>query len=148
MQLETLRKMYEHDGPFATVYFEARSPAEDAEHQLDLRWDDLRHRLAESGAPDTVLDQLDDAVRAPEQTFVHASGRVLVATTDGVVFDDAFEASQGAGATLLLEYDRPATNEAELVAAAIRTGANTELIDAEVDDGVAALLRFEAAPAN
>lgn len=66
MQLETLRKMYEHDGPFATVYFEARSPAEDAEHQLDLRWDDLRHRLAESGAPDTVLDQLDDAVRAPE----------------------------------------------------------------------------------
>lgn len=79
---------------------------------------------------------------------MHTSGRALVATTDGVVFDDAFEASQGAGATLLLEYDRPATNEAELVAAAIRTGANTELIDAEVDDGVAALLRFEAAPAN
>jgi hypothetical protein len=333
--------MYEHDGPFATVYFEARSPAEDAEHQLDLRWEDLRHWLAESGAPDTVLDQLDDAVRAPEQTSVHASGRVLVATTDGVLFDDAFDASQGAGdracwqeqpdlgdylrerqrfvrmlvviahqteaairqvhvaqshslderssahidgedavskprengmhhskiqnradevvkqnledvaetvrdiarrwhpdvvviagevqgrtalrdelsddqlslreveaggtddataekilaealqdlaeeltqqrandnlhryeyglahntalagaqavadsaqqgavETLLLEYDRPATNEAELVAAAMRTGANTELIDAHVDDGVAALLRFEAAPAK
>lgn len=55
MQLETLRKLYDHQGPFATVYLESRSPAADAEHQLQLRWDDVRHQLAAAGAPDLSL---------------------------------------------------------------------------------------------
>lgn len=97
MQLETLRKLYDHQGPFATVYLESRSPAADAEHQLQLRWDDVRHQLAAAGAPDSVLESLDDAVHEDELTHVQATGKVLVANTDGVLLDDAFDASQGAG---------------------------------------------------
>lgn len=49
----------------------------------------------------------------------------------------------GAVGTLLLEYDRPATDEAALLAAATRTDATVGLVDSTVEDGVAALLRFE-----
>ncbi len=97
MHTATLRNMYDHEGPFATVYLESQSPAEDAEHQLALRWDDLRTRLAQDGAPDTVLGDLNQAVHAPEPTEVQATGRVLVANSAGVVFEEAFDASQGAG---------------------------------------------------
>lgn len=97
MQLETLRKMYDHNGPFATVYLESRSPAEDAEHQAQLRWDELRNRLAQAGAPDTVLDHLDAALERSELTEVQTNGRIMVANADGVLLDEAFDASQGAG---------------------------------------------------
>lgn len=97
MHLETLQKVYEHDGPFATVYLESRSPAADADHPLRLRWEDLRGQLAEAGASDTVLDHLDDAIHSIEFTEVHTTGRVLVANSEAVVLDDAFDASQGVG---------------------------------------------------
>ena len=97
MQTATLRNIYDHEGPFATVYLESRSPAEDAEHQLALRWDELRNRLAQDGATDSALEQLDEAVRAPEPTEVHATGKILVANSRGVIFDQAFDASQGSG---------------------------------------------------
>src|SRR5690625_7983151 len=94
MQLETLRKMYDHEGPFATVYLESRFPAEDAEHQAQLRWDELRNRLAQAGAPDAVVDHLNAALERSELTEVQANGRIMVANADGVLLDEAFDASQ------------------------------------------------------
>jgi hypothetical protein len=49
---------------------------------------------------------------------------------------------QGAVETLLLEYDRNARNEAELLAASTRTDAETALTDNQSEDAVAAILRF------
>ena len=45
--------------------------------------------------------------------------------------------------TLLLEYDRSAAREAEVLAASVRTDAEAALIDSQVEDGIAAILRFE-----
>lgn len=84
MQLTPIKHLFDHDAPFSTVYLESRSPAEDAEHQLRLRWDDLRGRLEEDGAPVDSLEALDSAILAGGEnlTQVHAEGRVLVADAD------------------------------------------------------------------
>ena len=97
MQLTTLRGVYEAQGPFATVYLEARSPASDAEDQLRLRWQDLRSQLAEAGTPDAALTALDEALASAPATAVHTEGRVLVADQTRVVLDEHFDAAQGSG---------------------------------------------------
>lgn len=50
----------------------------------------------------------------------------------------------GAVETLLLEYSRPATNEAEVLGASVRIDAQLGLLESRVHDGIAAVLRFEA----
>ncbi|GAA1146299.1 hypothetical protein [Nesterenkonia lutea] len=97
MQLTTLRGVYEAQGPFATVYLEARSPAADAEDQLRLRWQDLRSQLADAGTPEPALTALDEALAEATPTEVHAEGRVLVADQTRVVLNEHFDAAQGSG---------------------------------------------------
>lgn len=97
MQLTTLRGVYEAQGPFATVYLEARSPAADADDQLRLRWQDLRSQLADAGTPDVALTALDEALAEATPTEVHAEGRVLVADQTRVVLNEHFDAAQGSG---------------------------------------------------
>lgn len=98
MDLSVLQSVYQHEGPFATVYLEARSPSEDAAQQTRLRWNALRERLESAGADGTALDaigaELEGATPGEEQT----NGRVLVAASGaGVVLDDAWDAAMGAG---------------------------------------------------
>lgn len=97
MQLANLRGVYEAQGPFATVYLEARSPAADAEDQLRLRWQDLRSQLADAGTPDAALTALDESVTRPAATEVHNEGRVLVADQTRVILEEHFDAAQGSG---------------------------------------------------
>lgn len=97
MQLSDIREVYDSQAPFATVYLEGRSPAEDAQHQVRLRWEELRRRLAEAGAAEAVLASLDDAVLGSESGEVQSNGRVLVADSTGVVLDEAWDAAVGAG---------------------------------------------------
>jgi len=73
-----------HDGPFATVYLTSRSDVPQAAQELEKRWKTVRRELQSQGAPDGVLDALDDAV----STTNHAAGDTLalVATAEeGVV---------------------------------------------------------------
>lgn len=92
MRLNELRHIYEAEGPFATVYLEARSPSEDAKHQLRLRWDDLRSQLADAGAHDQALAALDEALTEEKATTVHSEGRVLVAGPGGLLLEEHFDA--------------------------------------------------------
>src|SRR5699024_10069063 len=85
MQLSDIRHVYDGQAPFATVYLEGRTPAEDAQHQVRLRWEELRRGLVESGAEETALGSLDDAVLEPERGEVQSDGRVLVADATGVL---------------------------------------------------------------
>ncbi|MEV0325743.1 Vms1/Ankzf1 family peptidyl-tRNA hydrolase [Micromonospora echinospora] len=63
MELSFLRPLYEHPGPWCSVYLDASRDTQDARPALDLRWRDLAGRLAEQGAdPDTVA-ALDRMVR-------------------------------------------------------------------------------------
>lgn len=99
MQLTPIKHLLDHTAPFSTIYLEARSPAEDAEHQLRLRWADLRGRLEEAGAPAGSLEALDTAVigDGEDLTQVHSEGRVLVADAGSVLLDEPWDAALGQG---------------------------------------------------
>lgn len=61
MDLSRLRPVYEHDGPFSTVYFERRGPGADAGEQIRLRWQQLREVLESAFAAlaftESVIDK-------------------------------------------------------------------------------------------
>lgn len=97
MQLNEIRRVYNGQEPFITVYLEGRSPAEDSPQQVRLRWEELRRRLSEDGAADGVLASLDAAVLAEEPGEVQSSGRVLVADATSVVLDETWDAALGSG---------------------------------------------------
>jgi Bacterial archaeo-eukaryotic release factor family 2 len=62
MDLSYLRPLYEHPGPWASVYLDATRAEENAEHQVELRWRGLRQQLAQQGADDATLDALQEAI--------------------------------------------------------------------------------------
>jgi hypothetical protein len=97
MDLSRLQSLYEQGGPYATVYLEARSPAEDAAAQSRLRWQGLRDELSAAGAGDGVCDALESAVVDETAGRLVADGRVLVATSSGVAMDEPWDAALGAG---------------------------------------------------
>jgi len=97
VKLQSIRGTYDAEGPLATVYLEARSPGEDAEKQVRLRWDALRRELDGAGADEGLLTALDEAVLVEDIGEVQADGRVLVAGRDGVLLDEPWDAAVGAG---------------------------------------------------
>ncbi|MBB3662276.1 rubrerythrin [Prauserella sediminis] len=97
MRLAALRHVYEQPGPFATVYLEGRSPAEDAREQTRLRWRELRERLHSQGAAESALEALDDALAAALSGEEQANGRILVANEDGVTLHARWDAALGTG---------------------------------------------------
>lgn len=97
MNLETLRTVYDQQGPFATVYMEGRSPAADAEKQVRLRWDELRENLASAGAAEEILAHLDDTLIVEDITEVQTDGRIVVANAGGIVLDEHWDAALGTG---------------------------------------------------
>lgn len=98
MDLSRLRPVYEHDGPFATVYMEGRAPSEDAEKQVRLRWQALRERLEEAGADPRAVAAAERSVLSATAGEEQANGRVIVASGDsGVVLDESWDAALGAG---------------------------------------------------
>jgi hypothetical protein len=97
MQLSTVRDVYAHDGPFATMYLEARPPAEDAPKQLRLRWGDLREQLETAGAEAEPLDAIEARLSDAQPGEGQVDGRVLVADQAGVALERDWDASLGAG---------------------------------------------------
>ncbi|WP_240979721.1 hypothetical protein [Streptomyces sp. HNM0574] len=97
MELSVLRPVYEHEGPFATVYLEGRSPSEDAHNQMRLRWKALRERLEGAGADNAALDAIGTALDGGAAGEEQTNGRVMVADASGVVLDEPWDAALGAG---------------------------------------------------
>lgn len=97
MKLTGIRRVYDQEGPFATVYLESRAPAEDAQTQMRLRWNGLRERLEENGAEAAALDAIDAELQSGTSREEQADGRVLVANSSGVVLDAPWDAALGAG---------------------------------------------------
>ncbi|HJQ44265.1 MAG TPA: Vms1/Ankzf1 family peptidyl-tRNA hydrolase [Jatrophihabitantaceae bacterium] len=83
---DELRDLYTHAGPFATVYLDASRNTENAEHEIELRWEELRRDLAVRGADDATLDALGEAALGPPG-LPGRHGRVLVATEGEVLLD-------------------------------------------------------------
>lgn len=97
MKLTGIRRVYDQEGPFATVYLESRAPAEDAQTQMRLRWNGLRERLEGNEAEAAALDAIDAELQRGTSREEQADGRVLVANSSGVVLDAPWDAALGTG---------------------------------------------------
>lgn len=62
MDLSFLRPLFDRPGPWVSVYLDASRSAENAEHEVDLRWRALREHLTEQGADRPTLDAVEAAV--------------------------------------------------------------------------------------
>src|SRR5439155_5953945 len=76
--------LFDHDGPFLTVYLDARSDQPQAEQILETRWKTARSGLANEGASDEDLAAIDAAVAGATHiggdtlAVVAAGGQVLL----------------------------------------------------------------------
>ncbi|NYI04169.1 baeRF2 domain-containing protein [Allostreptomyces psammosilenae] len=93
MKLGSLRPLYDHPGPFATVYLDVSGDSEDANRRRALRIRDLADQLAAQGADATVRRTLIDAVTdlAPEE-FGAFPGRAMVASGKQLLLDEPMAA--------------------------------------------------------
>ncbi|WP_433037003.1 hypothetical protein [Actinomycetospora sp. CA-053990] len=97
MDLSRTRDIFERPGPFATVYLEAVQAGENSDKQVELRWRDLSKQLQQAGADDKTLAALDEELGGERAGSITEVGRVLVASADGILFDDEVEAVDAAG---------------------------------------------------
>ncbi len=86
MRLDWASELSGKTGPFATVSMDVSRNDADADREVEARWEAHARRLAELGAPDGVLKALGDAVTRPTGRGGQ-TGRLAVATADGVVLD-------------------------------------------------------------
>jgi len=97
MDLSRTREIFERPGPFATVYLEAVQAGQNSAKQVELRWRDLKNQLQQAGADDKTLAALDDELAGERAGSVTEVGRVLVASSEGILFDDEVEGVGAAG---------------------------------------------------
>jgi hypothetical protein len=82
-----LTDLYGAPGPFATVMLDVSHDNENGEHEHELRVRAATEELAGLGAPDTVVKEVSERLGelVPDPSPV---SRTVVATSQGVVFDD------------------------------------------------------------
>lgn len=114
MRTTTLRQLVSAPGPFTSVYFEDSRDTADAGKQQELRWRELRERLAASEAPEETLNVLEDAVTNSEPP-AGRGGRGLVAAGRSVLLDERLEEppAQTLARVSALPYVIPLTRYAE-----------------------------------
>lgn len=87
MRLDTVKPVFEHDGPFVTVYTEVGRDSEDAMSQLEARWTTISHELESAELSSDLIAEIGRRV----QENTHLPGdvrRTVLATSDEIVFDD------------------------------------------------------------
>ncbi|OBJ61507.1 hypothetical protein [Mycobacterium sp. 1423905.2] len=87
MDSQRFRPLLDAPGPFASVYFDDSHDTHDAEEQLALKWRAVRDELAQQGAEESVIAEIERAVtdlRPP----VGRSGRAVVASSAGVLINE------------------------------------------------------------
>src|SRR3546814_17729726 len=75
--LSDLEALAKGGGPFLSVYLNTEADVDNAAMRSEQRWKALRRRLAESGAPETALAQVDPLIDR-----AHLSGAVLAVMVD------------------------------------------------------------------
>jgi Bacterial archaeo-eukaryotic release factor family 2 len=64
MDLSLLRPLYDHSGPWSSVYLDTSRDAEDAVAAVPLRWRGVRDSLEADGADPATLDAIEQTVNA------------------------------------------------------------------------------------
>ncbi|MBE1876307.1 hypothetical protein [Myceligenerans pegani] len=131
MKIDWLKPLLGHPGPFATVYLDA-TPSDKAVADRDVanRWRAARRSLAAQGAPDDVLDSMEEAARRPTwEQGLH--GRVVIADDTGVLVDRVLheaptsDVASWSNVPELLQAVRAADESVELLVVAMdRKGAD------------------------
>lgn len=135
MDLGLLKALYEHPGPFASVYLVTERADPEAEHAIGLRWRELRGQLEADGADEPTLEAVDAVVGSDRgqasphgQAIFAAGGRVLLQaelSTPNVVDRAAFGQVPDILPFLAQSSDIPSY----LLVFADRTGADVEVHD-------------------
>ncbi|GAA3440548.1 hypothetical protein [Kutzneria kofuensis] len=86
METTELRELITAPGDFASVYLDASHDTEDAEHALQLRWQEIRSGLEDQGADRATVEELEQAVLAGAKP-VGTAGRALIASAGRVLLD-------------------------------------------------------------
>jgi len=87
MRLTWLHPLTESTGPFATVVIDASRDDPAGAQEVELRWRELAEDLTRQGAPHAVVDAIGAVVTEPTRQAGRL-GRLLVATSDGVLLDE------------------------------------------------------------
>lgn len=83
MRLSFLAPVYRSHGPYASVLLDTTRATEKAPHEIELRWRDLRDRLARSGVDDRTLEALEGAV-GEDKGLPGQRGQALFAAEGGL----------------------------------------------------------------
>lgn len=86
MKLDSLKPLLDHAGPLTTVCLDVTRAEEAGDRELRSRWNGVRRRLEQAGAPAATVEALADVVLRP--THVPGPhGRFVVAAGDRVIYD-------------------------------------------------------------
>jgi hypothetical protein len=136
---DRLSDLYQQTGPFVTAYLDATRSTESGEHEVSLRWRDVRRGLRQAGADEATLAALDEQVAA-DVGSPGRHGQVLVGANGTVCFGDLLHrppaASHGSFAPLphLMPYlAQRATDLPHVVVVTDRTGADVLSVRADGD---------------
>jgi hypothetical protein len=88
MQLNTLKDVYAHDGPFVTVHLDVSRNTEDAPQQLEARWTTARHTLEQEKVDPGLVEQIGQRLQEPTELPGQVR-RTIIAADGEIVFDDA-----------------------------------------------------------
>lgn len=86
MHLHWIKPLIGVPGPFATVYIDATRGTETGYREVVNRWQALRRSLKQQGAPELLLELIDERITAP--THEHGpAGRVVIAANSEIYVD-------------------------------------------------------------
>ncbi|MDR7381620.1 hypothetical protein [Promicromonospora iranensis] len=86
MKIDWLKPLLGHPGPFATLHLDATPSEQAADRDVEGRWNAARKDLAQQGAPNAVLDAIQEVVLRPTRV-PGPHGRVVIADDTGVLVD-------------------------------------------------------------
>ncbi|TDC48724.1 hypothetical protein E1212_20335 [Jiangella ureilytica] len=96
MRLDTLTRILDHQGPFASAMLDVSRTTEDAGRLLELRSRAARTELTEAGAPRGVAAALADRMAEPTGRPGETGRFVVASEADGVLVDETLPGWSGA----------------------------------------------------
>ena len=83
MRTTDIARIYDHSGPFLTLYLATSGDVENAGQRVELRWKNVRAGLLQEGVPEDLLDAVDPLV---EGSHLAGATLALVASVDRVLW--------------------------------------------------------------
>ena len=86
MNLSWLMPVLETDGPFLSIYIDSTRTDPSSASGLSTRWGHFRSKLAEDGAPDEILEEIETTLLEPSPVGGR-HGRAILATGSAILVD-------------------------------------------------------------